>query len=259
MNMCSSCSAPRDETDTFCKKCGVNFQALNNYQAGSVRKGFQIDQYFKWFFSTIRKPDELVSVDKSFGFISMGIQALLMSLVVFALGDEFLKSFIYIFNSFFNQNESYFDIHGGFSLFSGLLVISIIYFGIYMITGWLCKKLFVNQEITIDSYVNQLASYSNVAIVIEIALIILIMASRPVVHGDTLSYKAVFKFFKNLVFFVILLSNYWNIAFIASIVIEKGKSIRDRMYGAIIGVMVSGSAVYLLMKIVLNMTKKSLD
>ena len=254
MDYCTECGNEIGEGIKFCSNCGRNVyknELLDN--TGSEKRFRNIIGYFKWVKSTILHPSDegLHSSAVEFGVTSFVIQSLLSSFAIFVLGKTITEYIIELFLIYSHTDYSEVTLPKSTELYMKLLLLSMIYYFIFALVGFLCRRYLIDRITNFKSYLNQLAGYSNLMIFFLLLLIIFILACNPI-NGTGSSSKDAWDFVKNLIVIGTIISNFWFIAYNASIITVSGKMKIDRLYAALVAFIVDGIGLYVLFKIITN-------
>lgn len=257
MDKCRNCGTKYSKDDAFCTKCGINLRTTSSYKQGSVANSYEdgdFEDYLQLLKTTLIHPSEEISTMPWFGFVSFLIQSLLMAYAVFTIGESVLSAISEIAKPILTEGNSDLKIPHGFELYLKLFFIYVGCYVIFLVFGYLCKKYFVSEDIDFIDYTNQLAKYSNPMILIEIIFILFLMSTIHTITQDN-PIEMTISLFKKIWIFLIILSSYWNISFVASLILNKEKAELDKLFIALIGLVAAGLFVTEFLKIVGNVLK----
>lgn len=254
MDFCSECGTSLEPDVKFCSHCGVSF-ANRKIEPKPRKNGFlkNIAEYLLWFKKSILNPSIVTEKEVSgFGVISFLIQSALSAFTIFLLGKPIIYYMIEIFNYFTKFTKSEIKVPKQWDLYFKLLLISIVYYSIFIAVGYICKKYLMNRRTDFWQYLKQLSTYSNVVIILKLILILFIVTCMPSNLIDKTD-KQIFKFINTLLILSTGVSNAWFITYIASILVIDKKIKFDKIYVAFASVIANSLGIYLLYRAVINL------
>lgn len=273
MEKCKFCGAELKPGIKFCTKCGTPVGAdkptrssqtnhSNSARATQANTNETIDKiknhslnYFSWYKNAIMNPSIVDDSNKYNGLITLLLNVILVA-----------YSFYIVFNRVFlavktgaNQTMEYFgssmklDIPTGFSLFMRLFLIVLAYYGVFLLIGFFCKKMMINKDEDIFKYSNQLGSFSSSLIALQLLMAVFLLVSIPK-DLTAVSSFSVLDSFEFVIVLVAILSAIWSVAYIASMILDEGKARFDKIYVAVITLLLNNVMLYFLFKMFLNST-----
>ncbi|MQS76230.1 zinc ribbon domain-containing protein [Companilactobacillus halodurans] len=289
MKKCKHCGAPLKPGDKFCVKCGtpveddtVERTVTDNPSNNSTRRTiddtvqsvhsataaaaeninsnetFQTIKkhslnYFSWYKDSIINPSKVNYENKYYGLVSLLLNVILVSFAIYIIGNRIL-SFVFesletAFNYLGSDNSTSTSIPTGMFLYSRLFFIVLVYFAIFLLVGFLCKKYLVSQKTDFFNYSNQLASFSNVMIILELILSLYLLVSVPKDFSGVTG-ASILGILKFVAVIIVLMSSVWMVAYISSIVSDYGKMRLDKIYVAVITTILCNIVLYFVFKMV---------
>lgn len=208
--------------------------------------------YFNWFKSTLAEPSKIQETGKYNGIISIIINALILAASIYVVGNQVLSALADAFNKFLTLggNSQQIEVNASFVFYLKAFVAMIVFFAIFILIGYACKKYLMNSQESITTYINTFATFSNGMIVAEIVLAIYLLIAMP---GDV---SALTESASGLmIFLTILLAAIFGIfvtSYILSILYNSTKVKMDKIYVAAIGLFASNVIVYFIFKFFIN-------
>lgn len=273
MQKCQNCGADLKPGVKFCTKCGTPVAAADmtgttNQSAPATRSAQPqqtnetIDKlkkhslnYFAWYKNSITKPSNVNYDNKYFGLVSLLINVLLVAYSFYILGNRVLTTVLdgvsQASSMFGSSNSDQVSVPSGMSLYFKLFLVVLAYFAVFLIVGFVCKKYLLNKNTDFFNYSNQLASFSNSMIILEIIMVLVLLATVPT-SVETFSSFSSWGSLKFLVVLLVLMSNIWSVSYIASIVIDKGQMQLDKIYVGVVTLIVNSVVLYFVFKMILN-------
>lgn len=266
MEKCKNCGVELKPGVKFCTKCGtpvVENNVVANQSAPNKNNNETMEKikkhsinYFSWFKESIVSPSKVNYGNKYFGLVSLLLNAMLVAYSFYVLGHQLVGSLMEMFNEaagMFSQNSS--DrvvLPNGLSLYLKLLFITAVYFAIFLLVGFACKKYLVNKNTDLFNYANQLASFSNSMIILEIIMslfLLMVIPSNIAELSSLEGYKSAFIF---LIILLVLMTTIWSVSYISSIVIDAGKMKLDKIYVAVITLILNSAVLFFVFKMIFN-------
>lgn len=275
MEKCKNCGADLKPGDKFCKKCGTPVDEIhvsngettskstseikNNETIANLKKHSL--NYFTWYKDSLLKPSIVKNDNKYFGLTTLLLNAILAAYAIFTVLDKlFLAAKDALEDTAISDystiaKEMKLNIPTGFSLYFQILMLAVLYYIVFLIVGFVCKKYLVDQKVSLFDYANQLGSYSSSLIVAQIIMAILLLMSVPGDLTSLQSMSALFSLLGSIKFVVVVLaviSSIWTVAYVSSIVLEKAQANMDKIYVAVITLLLNNLVLYLVYKMIAN-------
>jgi len=266
MEKCKNCGAELKPGVKFCTKCGTPVEENNvvanqptpkknnNETMEKIKKHSM--NYFSWFKESIVNPSNVNYDNKYFGLVSLLLNAILVAYSFYVLGHQLVSSLMEMLNEaagMFSQNSS--DrvvLPNGLSLYLKLLFITAVYFAIFLLVGFVCKKYLVNKSTDLFNYANQLASFSNSMIILEIIMSLFLLMVIPSNIAELSSLEGYGSAFIFLIILLVLMTTIWSVSYISSIVIDAGKMKLDKIYVAVITLILNSAVLFFVFKMIFN-------
>lgn len=275
MKKCKKCGADLKPGIKFCTKCGtpvdgdvesdstvtisekkkesaINSETMDNIKKHSLN-------YFSWYKESISKPSEVDYSNKYFGIVSIIISALLSAFAFYSVVNKIFTSAESAINEasrYYSDSFSGIDIPTGFKLYFQLFLIVLTYYAVFVLLGFVCKKYLINKDTNIFDYTIQLSGYGNSIMIFQLLLIIFLVISIPSNLNSTSALSAAsisaLSSFKFLVILTMIISSISAVAYISSIIIDKVEARLDKIYVAIITLLVSNAVVYFVFQMIAN-------
>lgn len=262
MIKCPNCGAENKAGVKFCTKCGTQLSGdasattTNNATQASQQASERIQvlkkhsrNYFQWFTKSLKGPSMVVNDNKYFGLVTLLLNSALVAYIFHILWNKILVTFVEaaneLINTFGRSSSSVSAIPTGFSLYIRLLLIVLIYNAIFALVGFSSRKYLVGDNISLSGYLNQLGSYSNAMLIVDIISIILLWVTLPT---DLSAIENHYGFIYIFIFALSVLTLIWSIAFIGSILISDGKSKMDKIYVAALAQIIVGIVLFIVLK-----------
>ncbi|WP_125589094.1 zinc ribbon domain-containing protein [Companilactobacillus jidongensis] len=261
MIKCPNCGAENKTGVKFCTKCGMQLSgddaakpSANTNGSPQASERIQVFKkhslnYFEWFTKSLKNPSIVKNGNKYFGLVTLLLNSILVAYIFHILGNKILVAFVEqaneLMNTFNRDSSSISAIPTGLSLYLRLLMIVLIYNVIFSLVGFLSKKYLIGDNISLSGYLNQLGSYSNGMLVVDIISIIILWITLPT---DFSMIESHYGFIYVFIFAISLLSLIWSIAFIGSILISDGKSKMDKIYVAVLAEIIVGIVLFIVLK-----------
>lgn len=265
MEKCKNCGAELKPGIKFCTKCGTpvddsvkptkkESENKNNETMEKI-KNHSLN-YFAWFKESIVSPSKVNYDNKYFGLVSILLNAMLVAYSFYVLGHQIVSSIMEMFNeaaNIFDRTASNrVALPNGISLYLKLLFITAIYFAVFLLVGFACKKYLVDKDTDLFGYANQLASFSNSMIILEIIMSLFLIMVVPSNIAELSSFDSYRSSFVFLIILLTLMSTIWSVSYIASIVIDAGKAKIDKIYVAAITLILTSAVLFFVFKMVFN-------
>lgn len=261
MQKCKNCGAELKPGVKFCTKCGTPIEANKDLESASqnISSKATVEKikkhslnYFSWYKDSIINPSEVNYDNKYFGLVSFLINAILVAWSVYIIGHRAISAALRVANEYASvlggTNSDVVNMPNGLSLYLKLFFVSFLYFAVFLVVGFLCKKYLIDNNVKIFDYANQLASFSNSMIILEIIMVLVIFVAMPsnIANLDSFSDWSLVKF---LIVLLVLMSNIWLVSYVASIIVDKGKMKLDRIYVAVITLILNSAVLYFVFKL----------
>lgn len=267
MQKCKNCGAELKPGMKFCTKCGTPVDNINtkrnstSFGTVSIDKKQTVEQikkhslnYFSWYKDSIIRPSDVKYDNKYFGLISLLLNAIIVAWAFYIVGHRTIVAAVETANQYSNllgRSSDSINVPNGLSLYLKLLIITALYFAIFLLVGFVCKKYLINNRTNIFDYANQLASFSNSMVILEFVIAIVLLMSMPSNVSSFTSYSN-WSSVKLLIVLIVLIANIWMVSYIASIVIDKGLLKIDKIYVAVITLIVNSAVLYFVYRMVYN-------
>lgn len=260
MNNCSNCGSTMNAGIKFCTKCGSKMSSdevasvagNSNVTMDNFKR--QSSNYFAWVKQTVLDPSKVSTGNKYFGLISFLIHALLVTFAVYRVENGILTPIakgLSSSQSSLGDLGRKADIATGGQLFFKLFFISIIFYAIFLGIGFLAKKFLVNKQTNFFDYVNKLATYSNALMAVELLLALAMLIFMPAdistgsISGFTKAMEIMFLLF-------IVIGACWDVAYVATFVIEKAQMKWNKIYVAMLSLVASNLAVWFMINHIIS-------
>lgn len=267
MQKCKNCWAVLSPNSKFCTKCGTPVAEVGNNTNGAYQPQRSIVSernvnnlkersinYFGWFKNSLKKPSQVDYDNKYYGLISLVINALLVAWAIYTFGYRSVMTGMDAVNSaryYFGGSASQSGFPDGIQLFLNLFLMALVYYAVFLIVGFLCKKYMVNNEIDIFSYSTELASFSNSMLLINLLIVISLLMFMPS-NINNFNASSLLGSLKFLIVLIVLSSNIWVVSYISSIVVDQVKMNLDKIYVAVITLVVNSAVLYFVFKMIYN-------
>lgn len=208
--------------------------------------------YFNWFKRTITNPSNIQSSGKYNGLISIIINALILAASIYVVGSQVLSALTEAFNKFLTLSDSYqqIQVKTSFVFYIKALIVMIIFFAIFLVIGYLCKKYLLRSKESFTTYVDTFANLSNSMIVAELILAIYLLIAMPRdVSSLTESATGLMIF---LTILLVIIFGIFVTAYVISIFHNSTKVRLDKVYVAAISLFASNIIVYFAFKFLMN-------
>lgn len=251
MEKCKNCGADLQPGVKFCGKCGapVDGSMENNSTMASrltrANNSETIDSikhhslnYFSWYKKSISKPSVVDNNNKYFGIVSIVISILLASFAFYSIASKVFAGAESVINeaSRYYSNLSNVGVPTGFKLYFQLFLMVVVYYAVFILIGFLCKKNLIDKDITIFDYTNQLGSYGNSIMIVQLLLVLFLLVTGM-------------SSFMALIVFMMILSSISAVAYIGSMIVTKSKAKLDKIYVAMITLFASNVVVSIIFMI----------
>lgn len=251
MEKCKNCGADLQPGVKFCGKYGApvdgsiennsttasRLNKANNSETIASIKSHSLN-YFSWYKKSISKPSEVDNSNKYFGVVSIVISVLLASFAFYSIIGKVFAGAESAINevSRYYPNLSNAGVPTGFKLYFQLFLMVLVYYAVFILIGFVCKKYMIDKDTTIFNYTNQLGSYGNSIMIVQLLLVLFLLVS------STSSFIL-------LIVFMMILSSISAVAYIGSIVVTKAQAKLDKIYVAIITLFASNAVVSIIFMI----------
>lgn len=249
MERCRNCGAILQPEVRFCGNCGAvvnegirnnsmtmsrTNRSNNNARVSNTRQ--RSSSYFSWYEKSILKPSQVDSNNKYFGLISIAISIVLAMFVFYSVVNKVFAGAASAINEvsrYYTNSTANVDVPTGFKLYFQLLLMVLVYYAVFILIGYVCKKYLIDQDTNIFDYTNQLSSYGNSLMIVQFLLLVFLLIAIPSGMGS----------FKFLIFFMMILSSISAVAYIGSIIVVKAQINMDKIYVAVITLLASNIVV----------------
>ncbi|MQS89671.1 zinc ribbon domain-containing protein [Companilactobacillus mishanensis] len=230
-----------------------NFQQqMNPNQSVSGNSGVHKDSfsnYFIWYKNSLIHPSEVSNENNFFGLISLLLNSLLVALALYVTGSRIFGAALEALSEVQDYVESSGSsasstiqkmVPSGIMLYLKLLLLVLVFNAVYLLIGFLTKRYFINDKSGAFSYFNQIASYSNSMLILDVLLIVLMFALTPKNLENFISAEQnqSYTFMTVLILMLAFITIIWTVSFLASIIVTDVKMRIDRIYVAIIAFIV---------------------
>jgi len=257
MNKCQHCGTELKPGVKFCTKCGAPVEETRGNMSGTVTATettrsnnnetiAQIKKhsmnYFTWYKNSLKHPS-LVNYDNNYnGLITLALNSMLLAYSFYFVINRILSLLKVQAGGIYGST-----IITGFPLYIRFFLMAVVYYGIFFVVGFACKKYLINKNETIFNYANQLGSYCSSILVLRLIVILLLFLSMPSNLAIT-SNNALAGQLQFFVVLIVIISSVWNVSYIASIIMNEAKVHFDKIYAAISVMLASNVVLYLISK-----------
>jgi len=275
MNKCKNCGAELKPGIKFCTKCGAPIEDSNMSESVSRSNNVKPTRttrsdpnnetieklkkhslnYFDWYKNSIKNPTNVDNENKYNGLITLLLNAILVAYSFYIVINKLLTAA----KTEVSQSADAFglgsavklDLPTGFPLYLRIFFVAVLYYVIFLLVGFACKKYLINKKETVFDYSNQLGSYSSSLVILQLVVALFLLISIPT-DINSISSVSVLGSFQFLMVLIVIITNVWNVAYTASIIMDNVKTHLDKIYVGVITLLANNIVLYLIFKIVLN-------